>query len=116
MDKVIKCNQCPSGCATCKLEDLKNINSSLLCLTCQLNFNLNGNNCKALCSNSEYYNPVATECTPCHFSCLTCTSAGNTGCLGCAKGFNFDTKKICIEQTTSVLDTNCGISAVYSVS
>lgn len=46
--------------------------------------------CESLCTASEYFETNKSECIPCHYSCLTCKAAGNSGCLECAEGFSFN--------------------------
>lgn len=73
------CLACNSRCASCTgPSNTECIN----CLSSQKRMPFNST-CICNISMSVYDNGVSDNCQPCHYSCLTCSSAGNNSCMTC---------------------------------
>lgn len=75
------CAFCPTGCTSC---------TAASCLSCfgptaavSSGYYHSGTACNPGCLSHEYQNDAQRICEPCDFSCLTCDSSKNSGCLSC---------------------------------
>lgn len=69
------CEDCPSGCSNCSLENSSDTYSSLLCYGCSDGYYLSDYNCYSVCDETyEFYDTTTSSCQECDISCKGCTS------------------------------------------